>query len=281
VVHLRGWGGRQGLGKRDHPGPSRCGLAGAEAAGAACGLANRPHGRYRLSCPVRFTHRGDQWAAQATSGAVRYDISFDPNRPRWYLHASWTRPPVQPMTAQAAVAGGVVAVDLNAGHLDCFVVDRHGNPTGPPITIPLELAGLPASTRDGRLRAAITRVLDLAGPAGCGAIAVETLDFADARAAGRETLGRGRRGRRFRGTVAGIPTRRFRDRLVQMAANRGPCGGGRGCGVEVGVGWPLTVGSPASQVPEKDANSASRGQRGGGQTRAWPWGPAAARHARR
>jgi hypothetical protein len=32
---------------------------------------------------------------------------------------------------------------------------------------------------------------------------------------------RGRRGRRFRALVAGIPTARFRDRLVQMAANRG------------------------------------------------------------
>jgi hypothetical protein len=30
-------------------------------------LANTPHGRYRLSCPVRFTHRADEWAAQVTS----------------------------------------------------------------------------------------------------------------------------------------------------------------------------------------------------------------------
>jgi hypothetical protein len=185
------------------------------------GLANRPHGRYRLSCPVRFSHRGDEWAAHAASCAVQYDISLDSNKGRWYLHASWTRPPVQPMTVQAAVAGGVVAVDLNAGHLACFAVDRHGNPTGPPITIRLELDGLPASTRDGRLREAVTLLLDHAGAAGCGGIAVEALDFADARAAGREIMGRGRRGRRFRGTVAGIPTRRFRDRLVQMAANRG------------------------------------------------------------
>jgi hypothetical protein len=132
----------------------------------------------------------------------------------------------------------VVAVDLNAGHLDSLVVDRHGNPTGPPITIPLELDGLPASTRDGRLRAAITRILDLGGAAGCGAIAVEALDFADARAAGRETLGRGRRGRRFRGTVAGIPTRRFRDRLVQMAANRGFAV------VAVDAGWTSVWGGP-------------------------------------
>jgi hypothetical protein len=42
-------------------------------------LANRPHGRYRLSCEVRFEHRGDEVAAQAapgpcatTSPATRY-----------------------------------------------------------------------------------------------------------------------------------------------------------------------------------------------------------------
>ena len=206
-------------------------------------LANRPHGRYRLSCQVYFTHRGDDWAAQASSGAVRYDISFDSNTTRWYLHASWTRSLVQPMTVQAAVAGGVVAVDLNAGHLDCFVVDRHGNPAGPPVTIPLELDGLPATTRDGRLRLAVTRVLDLAGAAGCGAIAVEALDFADARAVGRETLNRGRRERRFRRTMAGIPTRRFQDRLMQMAANRGLAV------VAVDAGWTSVWGGRYWQAP--------------------------------
>jgi hypothetical protein len=206
-------------------------------------LANRPKGRYRLSCQVRFAHRGDEWAAQTVGGAVRYDISFDSRKRRWYLHASWVRPPADPLTVQAAVAHGVVAVDLNAGHLDCAVVDRHGNPTGLPITIPLELDGLPASTRDGRLRAAITKVLDLAGAEDCRAIAIETLDFADARAAGRETMGRGRRGRRFRRTVAGIPTRRFRDRLVQMASNRGLAV------VAVDAGWTSVWGSRYWQAP--------------------------------
>ena len=53
-------------------------------------LANRPHGRYRLSSMVGFTYRGDEVAAQAASGAVRYDISCDPASGRWYLDASWT-----------------------------------------------------------------------------------------------------------------------------------------------------------------------------------------------
>ena len=34
-------------------------------------LANRPHGRYRISAPVGFSYRGDEVAAQAASGAVR------------------------------------------------------------------------------------------------------------------------------------------------------------------------------------------------------------------
>ncbi len=41
------------------------------------GLANRPHGRYRLSCEVAFTYRGDEVAAQAATGAIRYDIARD------------------------------------------------------------------------------------------------------------------------------------------------------------------------------------------------------------
>jgi len=91
-------------------------------------LSNTP-GRaatYRLGCPVAFTYRASEWAAQAASGAVRYDLFLDPARGRWY---------------------------------------------------------------------------------------------ADARQAGRETLGRGSRGRRVRRTVAGIPTRAFRELLVGMAAN--------------------------------------------------------------
>jgi hypothetical protein len=184
-------------------------------------LANRPHGRYRLSCLARFTHRADEWAAQVASGAVRYDIDFLPDRGRWYLSASWSRPVPPAVAVQQAVAGGVVAVDLNIGHLACWQVDPDGNPVGVGVDIPLALDGLPASTRDGRLRAAISRLLDVAQKRGCTAIAIENLDFADARASGRETMGRGRRGKRFRRVVAGIPTRQFRDRLAQMAANRG------------------------------------------------------------
>jgi hypothetical protein len=114
---------------------------------------------------------------------------------------------------------------LNHGHLDAWIVSPDGNPAGSPVTSPLDLDGLPASRRDGRLRAAVTTLITLARVNGCRAIAVEDLDFADARAQGREHAGRrpsrGRQGRRHRAITAGLPTARFRDRLIQMTANAG------------------------------------------------------------
>ena len=49
-----------------------------------------------------------------------------------------------------------------------------GNPAGLPVTVQLTLTGLPASQRDGRLRAAITTLIGRARKHGCHAIAVET-----------------------------------------------------------------------------------------------------------
>jgi hypothetical protein len=188
-------------------------------------LANRPHGRYRLSAAVAFGYRGDDVAAQAQTGPVRYDITFDPDRGRWYLDASWGRDRAQPPSIDDLRQAPVVAADLNVGHLAAWVLDPSGNPVGAPRTIALMLAGLPAQTRDGRLRAAISELISLARSAGAAAIAVEDLDFAEARIEGRERTGhrpsRGRAGRRFRAAVAAIPTGRFGDRLVQMAFNAG------------------------------------------------------------
>jgi hypothetical protein len=174
---------------------------------------------YRLSCPVIFSHRASEWAAQVATGAVRYDLFFDPAKGRWYAAASWRLPTRQVPSLEELRQDRAVAVDLNAGHLDAWVLDPSGNPVGEPATIALDLAGLPASTRDGRLRAAVAAIIRLARTGGCRSIMVEDLDFTDARQTGRETLGRGRRGKAFRRTVAGIPTRAFRDLLVGMAAN--------------------------------------------------------------
>ena len=188
-------------------------------------LANRPHGRYLLSCLVDFTYRGADVAAQAATGPIRYDICLDPARGRWYLDASWKTPPTRPITLAQARQGSVVAVDVNAGHLAVAVLDRDGNRVGVPYTVGLPLAGQPSGTRDGRLRAAITTILATAREHRASAVVIENLNFADARRQGRERTGnrpsRGRRGRAFRHQVAGIPTARFRDRLTCMAANTG------------------------------------------------------------
>jgi hypothetical protein len=188
-------------------------------------LANRPHGRYRLECPVQFGYRGDEVAAQAATGAVRYDISCDAVKGRWYADASWKAPVRHLPALDDLTAAPVVAADVNNGHLAVAVLAPDGNITGRPFTIPLELAGRPASTRDGRVRAAISTLIATAKDAGARAVVIEDLDFAEARAAGRERTGNrpshGMRGRGFRRMIAGIPTARLRGRLTQMTANAG------------------------------------------------------------
>lgn len=185
-------------------------------------LSNTP-GRapaYRLSCQVSFNHRADEWAAQTASGAVRYDIWHRPERDRWYIDASWQITSDESPTLDQLRQHRVLGVDLNADHLACWVIAPDGNPVGPGHVIPLELDG-DSDRRDGQLRAAITQLLDLARNNGCRSVAIENLNFDDARSSGRETMGRGRRGKTFRRTVSHIPTSKFRTRLVGMAHNRG------------------------------------------------------------
>ncbi|MEV6229040.1 hypothetical protein AB0L88_14330 [Saccharopolyspora shandongensis] len=186
-------------------------------------LANAARGRYQLECTVTFHHRRSEWLDRITANtAVRYDIVQDPQRERWYIDASWSTPTAAVPTPDeiAAEGGRLVSADLNADHLAATVVDPHGNPVGAPHTIPLDLTG-PASRRDGRLRQAISDLIYLAREHGCVGIAIENLGFTDARTTGRETMGRGQRGKRFRRTVAGIPTARFRERLRGMVYHAG------------------------------------------------------------
>ena len=84
-----------------------------------------------------------------------------------------------------------MAVDVNHGHLAAAAIAPDGNVLGVPATIPLGLAGLPASTRDGRLRAAITTLIAAAKARGARAIVIENLNFARARAEGRERAAAG------------------------------------------------------------------------------------------
>ena len=118
--------------------------------------------------------------------------------------------------SEECASGPVVGVDLNDGHLAVRRLDPHGNPVGRPERIEFSLTGS-AARRDAQVRHAITRLIRYTKRHCITAIAVEDLNFADARAIGRETTGRGRRGKRFRKTVAGIPTAVFRNRLTAQA----------------------------------------------------------------
>jgi IS605 OrfB family transposase len=187
------------------------------------GLASELGGKLDLSVPVTFTLRGEEWADRSTTRqSIRYDITFDADKNRWYLRASWSYKSDVPAVPLATLqAGPVIGVDLNADHLAAAIIDASGNPVSSPRTIALDVDGLSAGTRDGHLRQAVTDLLDYATDNHVTAIAIENLNFADSRATGRETMGRGGKGKRFRRLVAGIPTGKFRERLVTMAANRG------------------------------------------------------------
>jgi hypothetical protein len=184
-------------------------------------LANRPRGRYRLSCSAVFSYRFPDWRTQVEDGAVRYDILYSSDKNRWYLDASWTYSPQALPTVVEATARDVVAVDLNSGHLACWTVDGDGNPSGSPHSISFASPNPTSSALDGRVRSAVSETISLARARGCRAVAIEDLNLDDLKAGSRERHGRGRRGKQRRRTIAGMATRRFRTRLVQMCANQG------------------------------------------------------------
>ncbi len=189
-------------------------------------LANSARGRYVLSGAAVFSHRADQWLSGITDGkAVAYALTAKPGRAGRYLSAYWANPPErisgsgEPATDIRA-RGPIVGVDLNEGHLALRRLDAHGNPLGRAERIDIDLAG-GSARRDAQIRPAVTRLIHYTRGHHISAIAVEDLDFADARASGRETLGRGSRGKRFRKSVAGIPTAVFRHRLAAAAHRNG------------------------------------------------------------
>ncbi|MBA8803948.1 IS605 OrfB family transposase [Nocardioides ginsengisegetis] len=176
--------------------------------------------RVQLRHPIALHHRSRELEERLNArSAVRVDLQPDTDtkgRARTYLRLSWVRPAPEAVDLAAARAGGVVGVDLNADHLAATHVDGSGNPVGRPVRIPLDLADASTRTRDGRLRAAVTAVLEHAKTTGATAVAVEDLDFTDSKT--REKFGRRRT---FRHLIAGFPTAQFKDRVVAMAATQG------------------------------------------------------------
>ncbi|WP_406123359.1 IS200/IS605 family accessory protein TnpB-related protein [Streptomyces canus] len=191
-------------------------------------LANAPLGRYVLACRITFAHRATEWADRvAANRAVAYRIlphsrlrssggtPIDAGRDRWYLTASWQFPPTPALSIEAALAHGVIGVDMNADHLAAWRLDVHGNPTGAPRRFFYDLTGS-APHRDAQVRHALTRLLHWARTCGVKAIAVEDLDFAAEKT--REKHGRKRR---FRQLISGMPTGKLRARLTSMADQTG------------------------------------------------------------
>ncbi|TKJ17967.1 hypothetical protein A6V29_01100 [Blastococcus sp. CCUG 61487] len=176
--------------------------------------------RVRLTHPVPLHHRREELEERLHARrAVRLDIDVTTDRrgrQKVMLRIAWVRRAQPALTLQQARLGGLVGVDLNADHLAAARLDQDGNPIGRPVRIPLQLDGLPATTRDARLRAAITALLDFAATTGAWAIAVEELGFTDDTT--REKHGRNRR---FRRLLSGFPTLAFRTRLAAMAATAG------------------------------------------------------------
>jgi IS605 OrfB family transposase len=190
-------------------------------------LANARCGRYVLSGRALFTHRSDEWQTRITGGhSISYTITRKAHRAGRYLTASWACPPTSleannpEANRQVQASGSVVGVDLNDGHLAVRRLDEHGNPVGHPVHIVVDLSGS-AARRDAQVRHAVTRLVHYTRRQGVGAIAVEDLDFSIALATGRETMGRGRRGKNFRRAVAGIPTAVFRNRLAAQTSRHG------------------------------------------------------------
>jgi IS605 OrfB family transposase len=178
-------------------------------------LANAPHGRYVLACRARFQHRGEQWADRiAANRAVAYRIHYDADRRRWYLTCSWQIPPVRTVPLEAARAGGLVGVDMNADHLAAWRLDAHGNPVGNPRRFDYDLSGS-APHRDAQVRHGLIRLLHWAQRHHL-AIAIEDLDFQAETT--REKHGRRKR---FRKLISGMPVSRLRSRLVSMVAEFG------------------------------------------------------------
>ena len=114
-------------------------------------LANCSGGRYRLSCPVVFAYRGEEVAAQAERRRGATDVLILGQAPL-DLDASWSFSDGEPRPdMEHRRSGPVIAVDLNHGHLAVCVLDPSGTRSSVPASGPLELTGLKASTRDGRI----------------------------------------------------------------------------------------------------------------------------------
>jgi hypothetical protein len=99
---------------------------------------------------------------------VRYDITYEPSRDRWYIDASWALHAQAVATLDQLRYGSVVSVDLNVRHL--AVLLRHP-PTGPSCRLGPAVRGrenrpmsLSSTERLQSLISAITKICGTPGP---------------------------------------------------------------------------------------------------------------------
>ena len=198
---------RIGQGRRQRNHPRR---RGGPAAYQSPGRPGRPvRHPCAIAAPVRFTHRGQEWAARvAARRAVRYDITSTLSEAAGIWTPPGKPPPNRAPAARRAArrAGAGRRSQCRPSGLLCARTAR-ATRSATRSRSTCDTAGLAASRRDGRVRAAITALLDHAEQQDCSAVVVENLNFADARATGRETLGRGNAGNDFAAPWPGSPPR--------------------------------------------------------------------------
>jgi len=184
------------------------------------GLQHKYGKQITLTNAVSFsTNNGAEWQNRIeTRKSIRYDIIRKDGK--WYIDPSWAYKDVPQVSLEVLSELNTLAIDLNDGHVDVAVIDKHGNVIGIPERFDFIASGS-TKYRDAQLRHLITKLLHYAKSHNCHSITIENLNFSDARSIGREAMGRGKRGKRFRRTVAGIPTAQFRDRLVAMSSSFG------------------------------------------------------------
>ena len=186
----------------------------------------RRRNRFRLERPLRFVHLSEEWEHRARSNvALTYELSYRfPVRNRaggWYLKCSWSLAAVERPSLYSLRQHNTLAVDLNSDHLACWVIDPQGNPVGEPFGIEIlrdtDNKRYTTGQKDADIRSAIQQLLEKADLFVCASISIENLNFAKNRKIGKTSH---KTSKRFRRIVCGMPTAKFRDRLVAMAYNR-------------------------------------------------------------
>ena len=210
-----------------------------------------------IGAPLRFSHRGGEWWARvAARRAVRYDLSYDPGRGRWYLDGSWKTCPNRCPHSRNGAPGGCWGWISTTATWRAGVLDGSGNPIGAPVSIEVGTAGLRASRRDGRVRAALTDLLDHAQQHHCsrGGGGEPSTSPTRAPPAGKPWAA-DHAPSGCAAPVAGIPAARFRTRLTGMASRRGIAV----IGVDPGLHQPLGCSTLARTPPTADLRTGSPG----------------------